>query len=67
MLRILKGGLYSAGREIASLEGILVGISAGAALFAAKKIAFLPENSGKTIVVLLPDTGDRYLSTEMFN
>ena len=58
---------YSAGREIASLEGILVGISAGAALFAAKKIASLPENSGKTIVVLLPDTGDRYLSTEMFN
>ena len=58
---------YSAGREIASLEGILVGISAGAALFAAKKIASLPENSGKTVVVLLPDTGDRYLSTEMFN
>ena len=58
---------YSAGREIASLEGILVGISAGAALYAAKKIASLPENEGKTIVVLLPDTGDRYLSTEMFN
>ena len=58
---------YSSGREIASLEGILVGISAGAALFAAKKIASLPENEGKTIVVLLPDTGDRYLSTEMFN
>ena len=57
---------YSAGREIASLEGILVGISAGAALFAAKKLAALPENEGKTIVVLLPDTGDRYLSTEMF-
>ena len=57
---------YSAGCEIASLEGILVGISAGAALFAAKKLAALPENEGKTIVVLLPDTGDRYLSTEMF-
>ena len=58
---------YSAGREIAVREGILVGISSGAALSAAKKVASRPENKGKTVVVLLPDTGDRYLSTEMFN
>ena len=54
------------GREIARKEGILVGISSGAALFAATKIAMLEENKDKKIVVLLPDTGDRYLSTEMF-
>ena len=58
---------YSAGREIARSEGILVGISSGAALHAAKLVAARPENKGKTVVVLLPDTGDRYLSTEMFN
>lgn len=54
------------GREIARKEGILVGISSGAALFAATKIAMLEENKDKKIVVLLPDTGDRYLSTKMF-
>jgi cysteine synthase A len=54
------------GREIARKEGILVGISSGAALFAATKIAKFEENKDKKIVVLLPDTGDRYLSTEMF-
>ncbi len=54
------------GREIARKEGILVGISSGATLFAATKIAMLEENKDKKIVVLLPDTGDRYLSTEMF-
>ena len=58
---------YEAGREIARSEGILVGISSGAALHAAKKVAARPENAGKTVVVLLPDTGERYLSTEMFN
>lgn len=57
---------YAAAREFAKTEGILVGISSGAALWAACEVAALPENQGKTIAVLLPDTGDRYLSTELF-
>lgn len=57
---------YEAGRSIARNEGLLVGISAGAALHAAMEVAKRPENVGKRIVVLLPDTGDRYLSTPMF-
>ncbi len=57
---------YEMGRLIGKREGVLVGISAGAALFAAVKLASMPENKGKNIVVLLPDTGDRYLSTDMF-
>ena len=57
---------YTAGRLAACREGILVGISSGAALHAAVELAKQPENYGKTIVVLLPDTGDRYLSTPMF-
>ena len=57
---------YSAGRQLGKQEGILAGISSGAALYAATELAKRPENKGKTIVVLLPDTGDRYLSTAMF-
>ena len=58
---------FELGREIARTEGILVGISSGAALKAATELAKRPENKGKTIVALVPDTGDRYLSTPMFS
>ncbi|MGP1612460.1 MAG: cysteine synthase A [Catonella sp.] len=54
------------GREVAKEEGVLAGISSGAAVFAAKMLAQMPENKGKVIVVLLPDTGDRYISTALF-
>jgi cysteine synthase A len=57
---------YAVGRLMGRTEGVLVGISSGAALWAAMELAKRPENKGKTIVVLLPDTGDRYLSTPMF-
>ncbi|GHS87031.1 cysteine synthase A [Synergistales bacterium] len=57
---------FEAGREVARTEGLLVGVSSGAAIYAASQIAARPEFAGKTIVALLPDTGERYLSTPMF-
>ncbi len=66
VLPIENEDAFTYGRQFAHAEGILIGISAGAALAAAVQLAKRPENKGKNIVVLLPDTGDRYLSTELF-
>jgi len=66
IIPVTTGDAYAAGRLMGRREGVLVGISSGAALWAAIEVAKRPENEGKTIVVLLPDTGDRYLSTDMF-
>ena len=66
VLTVTEAEAYEAGRLLARKEGILAGISSGAALHAAISVASRPENEGKTVVVLLPDTGDRYLSTPLF-
>ncbi|MBO5182239.1 MAG: cysteine synthase A [Paraprevotella sp.] len=66
IVRVKDEEAMEASRLLAHKEGLLVGISSGAALHAALRLARLPENKGKTIVVLLPDTGERYLSTELF-
>ena len=66
IIQVSNEDAFATGREIAHKEGILVGISSGAALYAATQVAKREENKGKTIVVLLPDSGDRYLSTPLF-
>ena len=66
VLTVTDADAYATGRELARTEGILVGITSGAAVWAAAQLARQPENAGKTIVALLPDSGERYLSTPMF-
>ncbi|GLC82749.1 cysteine synthase A [Lacrimispora brassicae] len=66
IIPVENGDAYETGKEIAQTEGILVGISSSAAVWAAKEVAKRPEYAGKRIVVILPDTGDRYLSTPLF-
>ncbi len=66
VVTVTEDEAYAAGRMLARKEGILAGISSGAALHAAIRVASRPESEGKTVVVLLPDTGDRYLSTPLF-
>lgn len=66
IITVTEDDAYEAAREVGKKEGFLVGISSGAALFAAIEVAKRSENEGKTVVVLLPDTGDRYLSTPLF-
>ncbi len=66
IVKVKNEDAFQTGREISKAEGLLVGISSGAALWAATEIAKRPENTGKTIVVVLPDTGERYLSTALF-
>ena len=66
MIKIENDDAFAAAKLVAKKEGVLVGISSGAALKAAIELAKRPENKGKTIVALLPDTGDRYYSTPLF-
>lgn len=67
IIRVENEDAFAQGREIARTEGILAGISSGAALWATAQLARRPENQGKTIVAVFPDTGERYLSTPMFD
>jgi len=67
IIRVKNEDAFETGREISKTEGLLVGISSGAAIWAASELAKRPENKGKTIVVILPDTGERYLSTPLFS
>lgn len=67
IVKVKNEEAFETGRELAETEGLLTGISSGAALYAATVIAKRPENEGKTIVVILPDTGERYLSTPLFS
>ncbi|MCL2392141.1 MAG: cysteine synthase A [Oscillospiraceae bacterium] len=67
IIRVKNEDAFQTGRDVARMEGVLVGISSGAAVWAAAHIAQNPENAGKTIIVVLPDTGERYLSTPMYD
>lgn len=67
IIRVKNEDAFETGRELSRAEGLLVGISSGAAIWAATQIAKRPENKGKTIVAILPDTGERYLSTPLFS
>ena len=66
VIPVANDDAFATGKDLGKTEGVLVGISSGAALYAAIELAKRPENAGKTIVALLPDTGDRYLSTALF-
>lgn len=66
VVAVADADAFQASRDLAKTEGVLVGISSGAALHAAAEVALRPENAGKRVVVLLPDTGERYLSTDLF-
>ena len=66
IIPVTNDDAFAAGKLVGHSEGVLVGISSGAAVWAAIELAKRPENKGKTIVALLPDTGDRYLSTPLF-
>jgi cysteine synthase A len=67
IIKVKNEEAFETGRQLAKVEGVLVGISAGANVFAAKQLALRPENKGKKIVTILCDTGERYLSTLLFN
>lgn len=67
IIKVKNEDAFKTGREISKTEGLLIGISSGAAVFAASEIGNRPENEGKIIVVLLPDSGERYLSTQLFD
>ena len=67
VIPVTEENAFATGRAIARADGVLTGITSGAAVWAAKELALRPENEGKTIVALLPDTGDRYLSTALFD
>ncbi|MFH1513374.1 MAG: pyridoxal-phosphate dependent enzyme, partial [Bacillota bacterium] len=66
IIRVKADDAFAAARELAQHEGLLAGTSSGAALWAAVQLGKRPENTGKIIVVILPDTGERYLSTKLF-
>ena len=66
IIKVTNEDAFETGRMLAKKEGLLVGISSGAAVWAAQQLAKRPENKGKVIVAILPDTGERYLSTPMF-